>query len=244
MSVNFENYSHSFNLKGKPVFAPSLLGRKIGQDVKRRVENAFEFAPYFFHLRNGGHVAAIHCHRPNRYFCKFDIENFFYSVARNRVTRNLREIGIPRPRHYAKWSSVKNPYRDPSYALPYGFVQSPVLATLVLARSALGQKLSELHNCLNVSVYMDDITLSSSSLHDLQAAFGEVLDAFAESNLTANKAKLVEPTEQISVFNCEIMHKRSAVLEGRIAEFFSIERNEPSVESFENYCHSVEEGND
>ena len=43
MPVRFKNYSHSFDLKGKPVFAPSELGRRIGEDVKDRVEKAYSF---------------------------------------------------------------------------------------------------------------------------------------------------------------------------------------------------------
>src|SRR6056297_3097158 len=110
MPVSFENYSHSFLLNGKHVFAPSDKGRRVGDDVKQRVEDAHTFEDFYYHLRDGGHVAAIHSHRPNTHFCKIDLENFFYSVARNQVVRALRSIGIHRARHYGKWSCVKNPY--------------------------------------------------------------------------------------------------------------------------------------
>lgn len=144
MPVRFENYSHSFEINGKPVFAPSELGRRIGNDIKDRIERACAFDGFYYHLRPGGHVGALHSHRQHQYFCKLDIENFFYSVARNRVARSLRAVSIPRATHYAKWSCVKNPYGTPSYSLPYGFVQSPILATLALAQSPIGDLLRSL----------------------------------------------------------------------------------------------------
>ena len=45
----------------------------------------------------------------------------FYGIGRNRVTRALHQIGVEQARTHGKWSCVKNPYGDPSYALPYGF---------------------------------------------------------------------------------------------------------------------------
>lgn len=132
MVVRFENFEFSFKLKGKPVFKPSARGEAIGYDVKERVERAVAFDPFFYHLREGGHVAALHAHRNHPFFARIDIERFFYGISRNRVGRALADVGIPRAGFYARWSTVRNPYIDPRYALPYGFVQSPILATLVL----------------------------------------------------------------------------------------------------------------
>src|ERR1700710_1474341 len=135
MAVQFQNFAYTYQVDGKHIFAPNLLGEAIGRDIKQQVEKAYAFDVFVFHLRNGGHVAALHSHRDHAFFARVDIRRFFYSIARNRVQRALMSIGIPRARHYAKWSCVKNPYGDPSYALPYGFVQSPILASLVLMES-------------------------------------------------------------------------------------------------------------
>lgn len=51
MPVQFENYTHSFELNGKPVFAPNGLGRRIGDDLKGRVEEAYEFEPLLTQVR-------------------------------------------------------------------------------------------------------------------------------------------------------------------------------------------------
>lgn len=243
MPVRFENYSHSFSLNGKPVFAPSKLGRRIGNDIKERVERSYAFESFYYHLRKGGHVAGIQSHRPNRYFCKLDIQNFFYSVARNRVTRCLRSISIPRSSHYGKWSCVKNPFSEPSYALPYGFVQSPILATLVLAQSAIGTALRKLSTHTNVAVYVDDITLSSNDLASLQNSYDELMEAFDLAGLAPNAGKCAAPCETLSVFNCSLQHEETFVLPGRIAEFHSVPRLPSSAEGFQRYCDSVAFGN-
>lgn len=243
MPVQFENYTHSFELNGKPVFAPNDLGRRIGEDIKGKVEAAYGFPSFFFHLVAGGHVAALHAHRDNEFFCKADIENFFYSVSRNRVVRTLREVGIERPKHYGKWSCVKNPYDEPRYALPYGFVQSPVLASLVLATSAVGKLLNQLSSSITVAVYVDDITLSYNDPAELNNCYEALLAAMQEASLPAKPSKCVAPTRQVDVFNCSLKNRETLVLEKRREAFFSVERSEASKDGFERYCQRVEIGN-
>lgn len=190
-----------------------------------------------------GHVAALHSHRPNRYFCKLDIENFFYSIGRNRVARCLRSISVKRSAQYAKWSCVKNPFQKPSYALPYGFVQSTSLATLALSQSALGSALRKAASHCNVAVYVDDITLSSNSITTLNDIFEELVPAFNEADLQENKQKRIQPCEKMSVFNCSLTQNSTHVELDRIAEFHQCNQAPASVEGFERYCRSVMKGN-
>lgn len=243
MAVQFENYTHSFELKGKPVFAPSERGRRIGNDIKLKAEVATNFDAFYHHLQPGGHVAALHAHRDNRYFARVDIERFFYGIGRNRVARAIRELGIDRARHYAKWSCVKNPYGDPSYSLPYGFVQSPILATIVLMLSPVGVFLRDLSRELTVSVYMDDISLSSGDRALLLAAFDELCALMGRSGFALNTAKCRPPAETLDVFNCSLTEGQTKVLYNRVAEFFSVARTAPSEASFLRYCAAVEAGN-
>lgn len=243
MPVHFGNYSHSFYLRGKPVFAPSEQGRLIGYDIKDRVERAYVFEDFYYHLRKGGHVAGLHSHRQNRYFCKLDIQNFFYSIARNRVVRCLRAISIPRSTQYGKWSCVKNPYKKPSYALPYGFVQSPILASLVLSKSELGTALCKLPIHVNVAVYVDDVTLSSNNLETLKNCYEELLQAFDTASLSPNVEKCVAPCERLSVFNCNLTQNKTLVEPVRIAKFNSVPHTPASNDGFQRYCDSVNGGN-
>ena len=243
MPVKFENYTHSFLLNGKHVFAPSDLGRRIGQDIKERVEQAYDFPEFYYHLRKGGHVAGLHAHRDNAHFCKIDLENFFYSIARNRVVRSLKQIGVHRAPHYGKWSCVKNPYTDPRYALPYGFVQSPILATLVLANSAVGAALKDISKEVTLAVYVDDISMSSNDQALLQQKFDELAQAVHNADFGMNTGKTVLPTSEMSVFNCNLRHGMTAVTRERIAEFHKPAPTAESIAGFERYCASVEQGN-
>lgn len=244
MPVRFGNYSHSFTLRGKPVFAPSDLGRRIGKYLKQRVENNYQFYNFCFHLRQGGHISALHLHRLNFYYCKIDIDNFFYSVARNRIVRNLRQIGIPRSPHYGKWSCVRNPFNKPSYALPYGFVQSPVLATLAFCQSATGTVLQSIAKRATVAVYVDDISISSDDLGELRECYGQLLLGMNEGGWRLNELKSVAPCETMTIFNCTLQRGLSYVTKDRIALFDSAPRTPESIEGFKRYCASVEQRNE
>jgi hypothetical protein len=215
-------------------------------DVKTQVESAYEFDSFVYHLRkSGGHVAALHHHRQHHYFARADLSDFFYSIARNRVQRALAEIGIARARHYAKWSCVKNPLDGPSYALPYGFKQSPILATLVLLTSGVGAYLRELDasSSVAVSMYVDDISLSSDDEKALSEAFGILKEKIAEANFQISPLKIREPATGIDLFNCDLRNGSTFVRPSRIEHFYSEERSELSVMGFENYRASVSEGN-
>ncbi len=243
MSVRFENFDHSFVQNGKHLFKPSALGRKIGEDIKQQVEAAYAFDPFVYHMRQGGHVAALHSHRNNSIFCRLDIERFFYGIGRNRVMVALRHIGLARSEHYAKWSTVKNPYAPPSYSLPYGFVQSPILATLVLMTSPVGDFLRNLPDNIAVSVYMDDIALSGNDREAVTVAFEALVGVVQASGFRINDGKTRTPSPLIDVFNCDLALGKTVVCDGRQAEFRAGEPSAVSLAAFERYCASVEAGN-
>lgn len=243
MSVQFKNYRYSYIRKGKPVFVPSERGEAMGRDLKCKVETAVHFEDIYYHLRPGGHVAALHAHRDQRYFARTDIEGFFYGIGRNRVARALHAVGIHKAGYLAKWSCVKNPFEGMRYALPYGFVQSPILATLVLMRSEVGNFLSALPNHVTASVYMDDIAISSNDLKALQAAYTALRVALRESNFAVNEKKAHGPDEAIELFNCKLTRHFASVLQARREEFNLKPRSEASRSAFDRYCQQVENGN-
>lgn len=241
MPVKYQNFDHSYKLKGKPVFAPTDLCRRIGNDIKGQVQRSFIFPDYYYHLKSGGHIAALHLHRSNRFFCKVDIKNFFYSCGRNRVADSLKRIGIKRHHHYARWSCVKNPIGDqPSYSLPYGFIQSPILASLVLAHSPVGIELDQLRNQVSISVFVDDISVSSNDPDLLSMIFDQLRSCFDDSPFSLNENKTIEPTERLQIFNCKLAHQVSSVTQERINEFYATDdRSEASIAGFEDYCLRV-----
>lgn len=244
MPVEFQNYEYCYG--EKPIFAPTELGRRVGADIKEQVEQAYQFDDFIYHLqKNGGHVAALHAHRPHEFFSRIDIRRFFYSIARPRVRRALSSIGVNRALHYAKWSCVKNPHGKPAYALPYGFVQSPILATLVLMKSGVGAFLRSLmaEGRVLVTVYMDDISLSSDDLTGLEAAFDELLARLAEAEFEISQHKTRKPGPAMDLFNCDLKSGHTVVRGVRVELFKSKVRSAASLDAFERYCASVEEGN-
>ena len=222
---------------------PTGVGRRIGQEVKAAVEAAHDFDANYFHLKRGGHVAALHHHRDSEWFARIDISRFFYSVSRRKVQSALARIGVPKPRFLAQWSTVRNPYGEPLFALPYGFVQSPILASLVVATSAIGDHLRGLEPGVRVSIYMDDIALSGSSKDAVVEAYEGTLSLLAAEGFEANGDKLRPPSQQIDIFNCDLSAGKTAVRDDRIAAFFLTEPSEASEAAFAAYCESVESGN-
>jgi hypothetical protein len=244
MSLLFRTYDYKYDgINGKPIFAPSEKGRRIGRRVKRLVQRKFAVDPFFYHLKQGGHVAALHVHRGQKYFARLDLENFFYSIGRNRVAHALYAIEVPRSGEYAKWSCVKNPFGEPGYALPYGFVQSPILASLVLARSQVGGYLRELQGEMVISVYVDDIALSSNNCRRLERAFRKLTRFVEASPFSINQQKSTEPGLRIELFNCHVERMRTLVTDARREEFYAVPRSPESQLEFERYCASVAHGN-
>jgi hypothetical protein len=243
MTVSIPNYAYRYEGKGKPVFVPSGIGRRIGNELKATVEAAYQFEPTYFHLRAGGHVAAMHHHRGSQCFARIDIANFFYSLSRRRVKSALDRVGTGKADFFSKWSTVANPFNGPAFVLPYGFVQSPILASLVLATSDVGEHLRNLPASIRASVYMDDISLSSDFERDLQDAYEGTLDVLAGDGLAVSAAKLRPPAAQIDLFNCDVSYGWTAVREERIEAFLSGNPSPASEEAFVAYCASVEVGN-
>ncbi|MGI9374553.1 MAG: reverse transcriptase domain-containing protein [Tsuneonella suprasediminis] len=243
MAVRFATYDYNYQKNGKWYYAPSDKGREIGLDLKEQIEAAYPLDGIYYHLHDGGHVAALHQHRPHRYFCRVDIENFFYRIARNRVARALRGIGIARAERYAKWSTVKDPFGEFNYVIPYGFIQSPILATLVLDRSAVGNFLRSIPIQIGRSVYMDDIILSGDNLEMLTQYFDQLKAELKRGNFRLSQRKIRPPSEAMDVFNCDLETGQSAVQQDRREKFFAEPRSQESIEAFEEYCDRVETGN-
>lgn len=243
MVVAIPNYRFRYERKGKPVFVPTTTGRRIGLELKEKVEAQYTFPPTYFHLQRGGHVAAMHHHRDHGFFSRIDISRFFYSVPRRRVKSALDRIDVEKVDFYSKWSTVANPYRDPLYSLPYGFVQSPILASLVLATSSVGEHLASLPGTVGVSVYMDDIALSADSEVELRDAFDATIAVLLADGFQVNAEKLRPPAVAIDIFNCDLTNGAAKVQTARIEAFLADAPSQPALEAFATYMTSVEAGN-
>jgi hypothetical protein len=241
----FQNYKWTWKRNGKIIFAPTKDTDWRGDQIIEFCDREVEFPVCFYHYRKGGHVVALHGHLQNRLFFKIDIQNFFYSISRNRIAAALHHAGFPWARTFAKWSSVKNPYPVGSrYVLPIGFKQSPALASLVMMRSPLMAMVDRAERAgAFVSIYLDDLICSANDEALLQELYDGFLQACEDANLTPNPTKLVAPTSEIVVFNCELRHGFAQVTPERIAKYFEEPRTAASQRSFDVYCAKVSEAN-
>jgi hypothetical protein len=107
-----------------------------------------------------------------------------------------------------------------SLSLPFGFVQSPILASVALSASALGLALAKLHGKgMRLSVFMDDILLSGDDTSTLAVARHDLEGAAIVSHFSFNRLKSSGPCAGLEVFNLSLSHGRLAVSATRLAEF-------------------------
>ena len=244
MPVAHRNFEYSYlSPKGKPIFVPSSEGRDWGHRIKDLIEGLHTFEAYYFHLRRGSHVAALHEHRENSWFARIDLQNFFHTVTRSRLDRTLQASGVRSHRLFAKWSTVKDPFGGTGYVLPYGFVQSPILSTLCLSQSSIGTVLKRLSCSMTVSVYLDDIAVSAASETMVRKAYDELCQAVHNSGFLLSSKKSESESKAITLFNCELRFGYSAVLQSQKDESNSMPKSGRSLDAFERYCQSVETGN-
>lgn len=107
------------------------------------------------------------------------------------------------------------------FVLPFGFVQSPVLASLALDLSKLGSFLrkASANVALDVSLYMDDLVISSDD-EELLADVAANLDAVAvAAKFPLSASKRQGPGRCVTAFNIELSHKSMAITSARMTEF-------------------------
>jgi hypothetical protein len=243
-----QNYEFKFKTRGKFIFVPNERGERKGRRIVDFFAKRVKFPEYFYHYQFGGHVAALHAHLKNKLFFKIDIQNFYYSIARERVTRALRGYGYPGAQTLAKWSCVANPIPGSKlkYVLPIGFVQSPLLASLVLWKSPVAAAISRaMKNGVCISVYLDDFVGSHTDEAILATAYDDIRHACASSGLIPNPNKLMPPSAVITVFNCALEQGSALVTPERVAKYYAqMDRVPASDAAFEEYRARVAAANE
>ncbi|MGI2260969.1 reverse transcriptase domain-containing protein [Shewanella sp. GXUN23E] len=205
------------------MFVPTDASKAIGNRIKAEIARKWKAPQYYFHLRDGGHVAALSMHLKNSFFCTIDIKDFFGCISRSRVTRSLKPvIGYEYARKVAKLSTVKAPDNYPhSHYLPYGYCQSPLLSSICLLNSSFGQMLdiTSNQNGFEVTVYMDDIVISSNDKIQLEHKYDELLAEAIKSKFTVNHTKSQAVAKTTHAFNIDLSHESMSIGSDRFARF-------------------------
>lgn len=210
-----------FPLKsGKWVFVPTQSSKVFGKQVSRLIKSKWAIPEYFYHLKPGGHVEAIRLHANHQFFSRLDIDNFFGSISRSRVARSLKEfLGYKKSWEIALNSAVKIPNSYPiQFMLPFGFVQSPILASVCLDRSNLGKTLFRVSKIsgISLSVYMDDILISSNDDALLRRLTIEVKDQMLRSHWLSNSSKEVISAPSVTAFNIDLKRAHYEITNARL----------------------------
>ena len=241
--MNKDRWNHRFELKPNCwVFVPTKASLIRGKEIKSEIELKWRTPYYYAHLKAGGHVTALKTHINNKYLIRTDIQNYFNSINLTRITRELKPLFKPynHAREIALESVVKNPNSSTNESiLPFGFVQSPIIASLCLYKSALGRYLHKLENKgFKVSVYMDDIIISTSEPYNTaETALIGLHEKARQSNFILNPDKTFGPVEQITAFNINLSKGSIEITEERLKEFKK-EYQESNSEYVRNGIHS------
>ena len=219
-----DNYHHKFVGDGRLIFVPTNSARTFGSQLHKKILQRRSPPANFYHHHDGGHVAAAQVHLVSHFFIRLDLARFFDSITRSKVHRSLRRIGFKQG--YA-WEAacactVSKTNTKKSFSLPFGFVQSPILASIALSTSAPGAALSKVRSTgVMLSVYVDDIILSGNDEGDPIAARRLLETAAAISGLKFNPLKCSGPATTIEVFNLIMSNNMIEVNPTRFSAFES-----------------------
>lgn len=222
--MNGPRWTIKFEAKpGSWVYVPTKQVADYGRRVHDELLTRYRCPRYYFHLQSGGHLAALQHHVDDHFFAHLDIKNFFGSISRTRITRSLKDIlSYPIARDIAKKSTVPvSNGQGYSHCLPYGFVQSPLLASICLHRSHLGTVIERLHQTgyVRISLYMDDLIVSGMNKSITKTAFELIKKAASKSHFELNSMKEKKPQPVIECFNIYLSHKKLEITSHRLISF-------------------------
>lgn len=208
---------------GSWVYVPTKQVADYGRQVHDELLKRYSCPSYYFHLQSGGHLAALHHHINDHFFAHLDIKNFFGSISRTRITRSLKDIlSYQIARDVAKKSTVPvSNGQGHSHCLPYGFVQSPLLASICLHRSHFGKVIEKLHQTgyVRISLYMDDLIVSGMNEAITKMAFELLKKSASKSHFELNATKEAKQQPQIECFNISLSHRLLEITHRRLIEF-------------------------
>ena len=211
---------------GRHICVPDAETKEFGNHLIAEIKRRWSPPVYFFHCQKGGHIQAIKLHVGKKYFCRADLKSFYSHIKENRIRRHLKRLSFPKglrsQQEAAYCSTVPHPDQPKVRVLPFGFPQSPILASIALQGSILGAFLEELYQSPShiVSVYMDDIIISTNSLSSANEAYETLRGKVTRSNFEINTSKCSGVvTDQVEAFNIIADAKGIKLTEKRYMKF-------------------------
>ncbi|GAW36020.1 reverse transcriptase [Roseovarius sp. A-2] len=214
------NFNHKIDLgNGKWAYVQEKHLIPHARRMTNLIIERARFPKFYFHFHSGGHVMASKLHSENSFFSHIDLERFFYHVSKNKIVRSMKKVGFGfrEAEGFAVVSTVRS---EKGFTLPFGFVQSPALAALVLDQSQLGKTLREIAPNVQTTLYGDDILLSSKNEKTLREASDNVLLACQKANFPTNQEKTKVVQTKITAFNINISRNCLEITEERMNDFY------------------------
>lgn len=198
-------------------------------------------------MQSTGHIGALKHHLKSNLFIRADISEFFNSINRSRVTRELKKFypSYDVAREQACKSVVPSPFKKGQYILPFGFTQSPLIASICLSNSRLGSFLNAIrNNGYKVSVYMDDIIISDGGMvskEDMLQTFDILNKVASHSKFQLQKNKTVAPTNKVTAFNIELSNNKLKINTQRFKQLLqsALQGNDEVKKGIIGYVNSV-----
>lgn len=246
--MSYQKYELKYKFKtDKFIFVPSEVSRIHGLKIKKELEKQFKIPSFYQHLLPKGHVKAIKKHLFQHWFIKADLKNFFYNITQTKITRSLNALlhNYEKARYIAKVSTVTSEIdKKKIFHLPYGFIQSPIIASICLNHSGLGQYLHWLDsNGYKVSVYVDDIIISGKEKDDPIKVLDQLKKLSIQSNLPLNSDKTFISYESITAFNIDLTFNQTLINPESMKVFQEILKSKCSSlkkEAIQKYINDVE----
>lgn len=240
-----KNYSAKIPLgNGKYAYEQDQVYREKGEAHVSLIKKRWEPPTNYFHLRSGGHVEALKRHIQCNFFSKIDLKRFYYHVTKNKILRSLKKIGFSfdDADQISRESVVLT---EQGFALPYGFVQSPILSSVAFQHSVLGKFVQEISTSFIVSVYVDDIIIShEDDQKALNSITEQLISTAMEAHFPANNEKCEIAVKQITSFNIEMCRNSLVITDARMNDFYVALHSQPSkaqVTGILNYVAQVNE---
>ena len=226
------NIARSFTRNGVRYFVPrdSYWGsgggvgveyrelREFWSSLESRIAKRWHPHHSFKTFSPRGHVAALRPHLGHEWFAVADLMLFYDHVTRTKIHRALLDLGFAKSECFdiAGRYTVRQGDR---YLLPRGFRQSPLLAAIVLDRSLFGSYLRQHHSGSTVTVFSDDIIMSSNDRDQLEHEYAGTIDLLQRSYFPINPVKSQSPRNEVVAFNIRLSRDALRFTDERMRRF-------------------------